>query len=36
MKIAVLSDIHGNMDALAAVMDDVKAEGCEKIFILGD
>lgn len=36
MRIAVLSDIHGNMDALAAVMDDVKKEECEKIFILGD
>ncbi len=36
MKIAVISDIHGNMDALEAVMNDIKSEKCEKIFVLGD
>lgn len=36
MKIAVISDIHGNIEALKAVMDDIKDEGCEKIFCLGD
>ena len=36
MKIAVISDIHGNMDALEAVMGDIKKEGCDKIFALGD
>ena len=36
MKIAVISDIHGNMEALKAVLDDIKNEGCEKIFALGD
>lgn len=36
MKIAVISDIHGNMQALEAVLDDIKKEKCEKIFCLGD
>ena len=36
MKIAVISDIHGNLDALMAVIEDIKQEGCEKIFALGD
>lgn len=36
MKIAVISDIHGNIDALNAVMDDIKANLCEKTFVLGD
>lgn len=36
MKIAVISDIHGNMEALEAVLNDIKTEGCEKIFALGD
>ncbi len=36
MKIAVISDIHGNLAALDAVLDDMKAQGCEKVFVLGD
>ena len=36
MRIAVISDIHGNMDAVKAVMDDIKKEKCEKLFVLGD
>lgn len=36
MKIAVISDIHGNMDAVEAVMEDIKSQECEKIFVLGD
>ena len=36
MKIAVISDIHGNMDALDAVLADIDNRGCEKIFVLGD
>ena len=36
MKIAVISDIHGNMEALEAVMNDIKKENCDKIFALGD
>lgn len=31
-----MSDIHGNMDALSAVLDDIKDNGCSKIFCLGD
>ena len=36
MKIAVISDIHGNMEALEAVIQDIKKQECEKIFVLGD
>ena len=36
MKIAVISDIHGNMEALNAVMQDIEKQGCERIFVLGD
>lgn len=36
MKIAVISDIHGNMQALESVLDDIKKENCDKIFCLGD
>lgn len=36
MKIAVISDIHGNIDALEAVMADIENEECKKVFVLGD
>lgn len=36
MKIAVISDIHGNMEALESVMADIENKGCEKLFVLGD
>lgn len=36
MKIAIISDIHGNMQALEAVLNDIRKEKCEKIFCLGD
>ena len=36
MKIAVISDIHGNMEAIEAVMADIEQNECEKIFVLGD
>ncbi len=36
MKIAVISDIHGNMEALSAVLEDIKNNDCDKIFCLGD
>lgn len=36
MKIAVISDIHGNMEALKAVLSDIESQGAEKIYILGD
>ena len=36
MKIAVISDIHGNMEAINAVMEDIEKQKCEKLFVLGD
>ena len=36
MRIAVLSDIHANAQALEAVMSDVVNQGCEHVFCLGD
>lgn len=36
MKIAVISDIHGNMQALEAVLADIEKENCKKILCLGD
>lgn len=36
MKIAVISDIHGNMQALKAVMKHIKRQHCNKIIALGD
>lgn len=36
MKIAVISDIHGNMEAVDSVMNDIKDRGCQKLFVLGD
>jgi len=33
---AVLSDIHGNLEALEAVLADAAAQGAEKIAVLGD
>lgn len=36
MKIAILSDIHGNFPALQAVLNDIKQYSCEKIYNLGD
>lgn len=36
MKIAVISDIHGNMDALNSVIEDIKSQDCEEIYALGD
>lgn len=36
MKIAVISDIHGNMEALESILKDIERQGCEKIFVLGD
>ena len=36
MKIAIISDIHGNMQALENVLEDIKKESCDKIFCLGD
>jgi len=36
MKLAVLSDIHGNSYALEQVLKDVKKAGVEKLLVLGD
>lgn len=35
-SIAVLSDIHGNLDALKSVLKDIKQENITKIFVCGD
>lgn len=36
MRYAVLSDIHGRREKLAAVLDDARARGAEQIISLGD
>lgn len=36
MKIAVISDIHGNLQALESVLKDIKTQNCDRIFCLGD
>lgn len=36
MKIAIISDIHGNYPALKAVLDDIEKENADKIYCLGD
>ncbi len=36
MKHAILSDIHGNLDALEAVLASAKAEGVDEFLCLGD
>src|SRR3954462_9082119 len=36
MKIAIISDIHGNLEALEAVLSDIAAQGCGKTYCLGD
>ncbi|WP_243385438.1 metallophosphoesterase family protein [Bacillus kexueae] len=35
-KIAIISDIHGNIPALEAVLADINSRGVERIFCLGD
>ena len=36
MKVAILSDIHSNLDALEAVLADIKTQGVDEIWNLGD
>ena len=36
MRIAILSDIHANMDAFAAVLADVARRAVDRIVCLGD
>lgn len=35
-RIAVISDVHANAAALRAVFDDVRRQGCEEVWMLGD
>ena len=35
-KVAYISDIHGNLEALLAAMDDIKSQKIHDIYILGD
>jgi predicted phosphodiesterase len=35
-RIAIISDIHGNMPALEAVLEDIYSRGIKRIFCLGD
>jgi predicted phosphodiesterase len=36
MRIAVVSDIHGNRQAFEAVLDEIAASDCEELWCLGD
>lgn len=36
MKVAFISDIHGNAMALDAVLEDIEKQGIDKIYVLGD
>lgn len=36
MRVALIADIHGNADALCAVLDAARAEKVERILIMGD
>jgi putative phosphoesterase len=36
VRIAAISDIHGNLDALRAVLDDIEERGCDLVVNLGD
>ena len=36
MRRAIISDIHGNLEALETVLRDIESQGCEEIICLGD
>ena len=36
MRIAIVSDIHGNRQAFEAVLDEIEASDCEELWCLGD
>lgn len=36
MRTAIISDIHGNLEALTAVLDDIASIGADRIICLGD
>jgi predicted phosphodiesterase len=35
-KRAIISDVHGNLEALEAVMDDIQSQGVSRVYCLGD
>lgn len=35
-RIAIISDIHGNMEALTAVIQDIRRQGIDRVLCLGD
>lgn len=36
MKLALISDIHSNLEALTAVLNDIQQQGIEQVYCLGD
>ncbi len=36
MRTAIVSDIHGNLEALKAVLTDLRTQGCDRTICLGD
>ena len=36
MKIAIISDIHGNLEALKSTLQDIEKRNIDKIICLGD
>ena len=36
MRVGVLADIHGNLPALDAVLEDVRQQGADAVVVLGD
>ena len=36
IKVAAISDIHGNLDALNKIIEEINKQGIKKILILGD
>ena len=36
VRLAFIADIHGNQDALEAVLADIKAQGAERLYVNGD
>lgn len=36
VRTAIISDIHGNLEALTAVLADIATQGCDRVICLGD
>ena len=36
MKLAIISDVHGNLEALRAVLDDIQEQKVDQVYCLGD